>query len=83
MIYKDDYALHKYFDDTTINGGFLNLSPSNAPVQVKVRIYIVKAKVNPIRTKGCDPYLSIKYGDNIVDDKTSCRKNTDTPIFGQ
>jgi hypothetical protein len=86
LIYKEDYALNELFEHTIFkrHGGFLKLVPPNVPIQVKVRIYIVKAFVNSIRVNGlCDPYLSIQYGDKTIEDLESCRQNTVEPIFGQ
>lgn len=86
LIYKENYSLNECFEHTIFkrHGGFLKLVPPNTPVQVKVRIYIIKAFLNSIRDNGlCDPFLSIQYGDQVIDDFESHRQNTVEPVFGQ
>lgn len=86
LIYKEGYALEECFEHTIFKryGGFLKLVPPNSPIQVKVRIYLVKAFLNSIRDNGlCHPFLSIQFGERAIDDFESCRQNTVEPVFGQ
>jgi hypothetical protein len=85
MLYNEDAELKESFERTVLKryGGFFRLNPPNTPVHVKVRIYVVKASLSPIRDNGmCDPYLAIRIGDRQVEDVASTRQNTTDPIFG-
>ncbi len=85
LLYSQEEELRKNFERTVIKryGGFLRLLPSNTPVQVKARIYIIKATLTSVRDSGvCDPYLSIEIGDKIIEDVTNVRNNTTDPLFG-
>ena len=85
LLYNESLELRERFERTVLKryGGFFRLNPSNAPVQLKVRIYIVKASLSPIRDNGiCNPFLSIKIGDRTFEDTANTRQNTTDPIFG-
>jgi hypothetical protein len=85
MLYNEDPELKDYFERTVLKryGGFFRLSPPNTPVHVKVRIYIVKASLSPIRDNGvCDPYISLRIGERFIEDAVSVRQNTTDPLFG-
>ncbi len=71
LLYKDDDDIKNefaYIFDK--NGGFLPLSPSNAAIEVLVRVYIIKATIfDPIcLSTDCHPYISIKIGDRVFND---------------
>jgi hypothetical protein len=85
MLYNEDNELKENFERTVLKryGGFFRLNPPNTPVHVKVRIYIVKASLSPIRDNGvCDPYICLRIGDRYIDDTVSLRQNTTDPLFG-
>ncbi|XP_059174098.1 otoferlin-like isoform X2 [Physella acuta] len=77
-------------EDCTITGGdpayglFQGL-PSNEPVKVLVRIYIVKANdLHPADINGkADPYLVIRLGNKTQNDKESYISKQLNPVFGK
>lgn len=85
LLYKNEPQLHDKFDQNILNryGGFLRLISSNTSVQLKVRVYIIKAtKLNPIRDNGsCDPFLSVRIGDKVKEEPSI--PNTLDPVFGK
>ncbi|XP_046585626.1 otoferlin-like isoform X5 [Haliotis rubra] len=87
-IYK--YPLPPDIEDTTITGGdpafglFQGL-PSNDPIKVLVRVYIVKANdLHPADINGkADPYLIIKLGKTTINDKENYISKQLNPVFGK
>ena len=66
--------------------GFLKTLPSNNPVKLIARIYVVKAYIyGSSNIYGhCNPFLTYKIGDVEIDDRSvSLRSNTLEPIFGR
>jgi otoferlin len=63
-------------------GAFFKTIPSNMPVQVKVRVYIIKASIfNPIRAQ-CNSYLSLQIDEVVHETLEDIKYNTVEPIFG-
>ncbi|ESO89647.1 hypothetical protein LOTGIDRAFT_125029, partial [Lottia gigantea] len=87
-IYK--IPLPSDLEDTTITGGdpqyglFQGL-PSNDPIKVLVRVYVVKANdLHPADINGkADPYLVIRLGNSTVNDKDSYISKQLNPVFGK
>ncbi|KAK7100137.1 hypothetical protein V1264_023132 [Littorina saxatilis] len=77
-------------EDCTITGGdpsfglFQGL-PSNEPVKILVRVYIVKANdLHPADINGkADPYLIIRLGSKTVNDKENYISKQLNPVFGK
>ncbi|KAL5015843.1 hypothetical protein ScPMuIL_005432 [Solemya velum] len=77
-------------EDTTITGGDPNYGlfqglPSNDPLKVLVRIYIVKANdLHPADLNGkADPYLIIRLGNTTINDKDNYISKQLNPVFGK
>lgn len=77
-------------EDTTITGGdpqyglFQGL-PSNDPIKVLVRVYVVKANdLHPSDINGkADPYLVIRLGKTVINDKEHYISKQLNPVFGK
>ncbi|KAK6179510.1 hypothetical protein SNE40_011846 [Patella caerulea] len=77
-------------EDTTVTGGdpqyglFQGL-PSNDPLKVLVRVYVVKANdLHPADINGkADPYLVIRLGNTTVNDKENYISKQLNPVFGK
>ena len=87
-IYK--LPLPKDLDDYTIMGldprhGFFQGLPSNEPIRVLVRVYIVKANdLHPMDINGkADPYLVLQLGSKRTSDKENYVSKQLNPIFGK
>lgn len=82
IIYKKDESLDESFQILlNRNGGFLKMVPSNSPIQVRVRVYIIKAFIfNPPKGE-CNPYLSVQIGDKIQEG--NYQNNSVDPFFGR
>jgi hypothetical protein len=66
-------------------GGLLQDVPSNAPVKLKVRLYVVRAyglSSQDLNGKS-DPYLVIKLGSRPIDDVANYVPQQLDPIFGR
>ncbi|PVD23896.1 hypothetical protein C0Q70_17171 [Pomacea canaliculata] len=77
-------------EDCTITGGDPNYGlfqglPSNDPVKVLVRVYIVKANdLHPADINGkADPYLVIRLGSKVINDKENYISKQLNPVFGK
>ncbi|XP_064604472.1 otoferlin-like [Liolophura sinensis] len=87
-IYK--IPLPKDIEDTTVTGGdpqyglFQGL-PSNDPLRVLVRVYVVKANdLHPADINGkADPYVVIRLGQKTTNDKDNYVSKQLNPIFGK
>ena len=84
LIYKEDDK-HLYDNLRLILsrfGAFFNTIHSNAPIQVKVRVYIIKASIfNPIRAQ-CNPYLSLQVDEQTRETLEDIKYNCVEPVFG-
>ncbi|XP_064639493.1 otoferlin-like isoform X3 [Lineus longissimus] len=59
--------------------------PSNEPVEVKIRIYIIRANdLHPADTNGkADPYMCITLGKQVLNDKKNYISKQLNPVFGK
>lgn len=59
--------------------------PGNDPVQVMVRVYVVRANdLHPTDPNGkADPYLVVQLGENKVNDKENYISKQLNPMFGK
>merc|ERR1719412_1403423 len=87
-IYK--LPLPRDLDDHTImgldpQGGFFQGLPSNEPIRVLVRAYVVKANdLHPMDINGkADPYLVLHLGSKRISDKENYVSKQLNPIFGK
>ncbi|XP_071746024.1 otoferlin isoform X2 [Lepeophtheirus salmonis] len=87
-IYK--LPLPKDLDDHTVMGfdpqfGFFQGLPSNDPLHVLVRVYVVKANdLHPMDINGkADPYLVLQLGSKRTSDKENYISKQLNPIFGK
>ena len=87
-VYK--LPLPKDLDDHTVMGldpqfGFFQGMPSNEPIRVLVRVYIVKANdLHPMDLNGkADPYLVLQFGSKRVSDKDNYVSKQLNPVFGK
>ncbi|KAK3090409.1 hypothetical protein FSP39_011632 [Pinctada imbricata] len=87
-IYK--FPLPDDIEDTTITGGDPALGlfqglPSNDPIKVLVRVYVVKANdLHPADLNGkADPYLVIRLGSTLLNDKDNYVSKQLNPVFGK
>ncbi|XP_023341787.1 otoferlin, partial [Eurytemora carolleeae] len=77
------------FDNALMGGdpqtGFFQGLPSNEPIRVLVRVYIVKAKdLHPMDINGkADPYLVLQLGSKRVSDKENYISKQLNPVFGK
>ncbi|ROT67741.1 hypothetical protein C7M84_014164 [Penaeus vannamei] len=84
------WPLPKDIDDTTITGGdpqygFFQGLPSNDPIHVLVRVYVVRAcDLHPMDLNGkADPYILIYLGGKKVSDKENYISKQLNPVFGK
>lgn len=65
--------------------GFFQGLPSNDPIRVLVRIYIVKANdLHPMDLNGkADPYIFIQLGSKRISDKENYISKQLNPVFGK
>ena len=65
--------------------GFFQGLPSNEPIGVLVRVYIVKANdLHPMDINGkADPYLVLQFGSKRVSDKDNYVSKQLNPVFGK
>ncbi|XP_065213777.1 otoferlin-like isoform X2 [Planococcus citri] len=87
-VYK--WPLPKDIDDHTIMGfdpqyGFFQGVPSNDPIHVLVRVYIVKANdLHPTDLNGkADPYIVLQLGSKRISDKDNYISKQLNPVFGK
>nr|CAH7741241.1 unnamed protein product [Callosobruchus chinensis] len=87
-VYK--WPLPKDIEDKTIMGydpqnGFFQGLPSNDPIRVLVRVYIVKANdLHPMDLNGkADPYVVLQLGSKRISDKENYISKQLNPIFGK
>ena len=59
--------------------------PSNDPIHVLVRVYIVQANdLHPMDANGkADPYLKILLGNHVINDKDNYISKQLNPVFGK
>ncbi len=67
-----------------MNGLFKNI-PSNDPIRVLVRVYVIRAhNLTPTDYgKKADPYIRLQLGQNLIDDEENYIPNQLNPIFGK
>ena len=77
-------------DDHTVMGldpqfGFFQGMPSNDPIRVLVRVYVVKVNdLHPMDMNGkADPYLVLQFGSKRVSDKDNYVSKQLNPVFGK
>jgi Ca2+-dependent lipid-binding protein len=65
--------------------GLLHDVPSNAPVRITVRVYVVRASGLSSRDLNgkSDPYLIVKLGSRVIDDQENGFKQQLDPTFGR
>jgi hypothetical protein len=66
-------------------GGLMQDVPSNAPVRLTVRVYVVRAlglRAHDVNGKS-DPYLVVKLGCHTVIDKANYIPRQLDPVFGR
>ncbi|XP_030765645.1 otoferlin-like isoform X2 [Sitophilus oryzae] len=87
-VYK--WPLPKDIEDKTIMGfdpqfGFFQGIPSNDPIRVLVRVYIVKANdLHPMDLNGkADPYVVLQLGSKRISDKENYISKQLNPVFGK
>ena len=87
-IYK--LPLPRDLTDHTVMGmdpklGFFQGIPSNEPLGVLVRVYVVKANdLHPMDINGkADPYLVLQFGSKRVSDKDNYVSKQLNPVFGK
>ncbi|KRT84296.1 C2 domain containing protein [Oryctes borbonicus] len=87
-VYK--WPLPKDVEDHTIMGfdpqyGFFQGLPSNDPIRVLVRVYIVKANdLHPMDLNGkADPYIVLQLGSKRISDKENYISKQLNPVFGK
>ncbi|XP_046390175.1 otoferlin-like isoform X2 [Ischnura elegans] len=87
-VYK--WPLPKDIEDHTIMGfdpqyGFFQGLPSNDPIHVLVRVYIVKANdLHPMDLNGkADPYIVLQLGSKRISDKENYISKQLNPVFGK
>ncbi|KAK4312408.1 hypothetical protein Pmani_016177 [Petrolisthes manimaculis] len=84
------WPLPKDIDDTTITGGdpqygFFQGLPSNDPIHVLVRVYVIRAyDLHPMDLNGkADPYIVVQLGGKKVSDKENYISKQLNPVFGK
>ncbi|CAG9839299.1 unnamed protein product [Diabrotica balteata] len=87
-VYK--WPLPKDIEDKTIMGfdpqfGLFQGLPSNDPIRVLVRVYIVKANdLHPMDLNGkADPYVVLQLGSKRISDKENYISKQLNPVFGK
>uniref|UniRef100_A0A3Q2WTE5 Otoferlin n=1 Tax=Haplochromis burtoni TaxID=8153 RepID=A0A3Q2WTE5_HAPBU len=78
---SDDMPRDMNFDS---NMGMFNNIPSNDPINVLVRIYVIRATdLHPADINGkADPYIAIKLGKTEIKDKENYISKQLNPLFG-
>ena len=68
-----------------VKHGFFQGIPSNEPIGVLVRVYVVKANdLHPMDINGkADPYLVLQFGSKKVSDKDNYVSKQLNPVFGK
>ncbi|XP_076068132.1 otoferlin-like isoform X2 [Oratosquilla oratoria] len=84
------WPLPKDIEETTIMGadpqyGFFQGLPSNEPIHVLVRVYIVRAcDLHPMDLNGkADPYIVLHLGSKKISDKENYISKQLNPVFGK
>uniref|UniRef100_A0A3P8NTC6 C2 domain-containing protein n=1 Tax=Astatotilapia calliptera TaxID=8154 RepID=A0A3P8NTC6_ASTCA len=79
---SDDMPRDMNFDS---NMGMFNNIPSNDPINVLVRIYVIRATdLHPADINGkADPYIAIKLGKTEIKDKENYISKQLNPLFGK
>ncbi|KAF2368428.1 C2 domain [Trinorchestia longiramus] len=84
------WPLPKDLQDTSVMGGdprhgFFQGLPSNEPIHVMVRVYIVKAlDLHPMDLNGkADPYIVVQLGNKKISDKENYISKQLNPVFGK
>lgn len=87
-IYK--WPLSKNINDHNLigfdpNNGFFQGAPSNEPIHVLIRVYIVKATgLHPMDFNGkADPYIVLNLGSRKFSDKENYQSKQLNPVFGR
>ncbi|CAK1588293.1 unnamed protein product [Parnassius mnemosyne] len=87
-VYK--WPIPKGIDDHTVMGfdpnhGFFQGVPSNEPIRVLVRVYVVKATdLHPMDLNGkADPYIVLHMGSKKISDQENYVSKQLNPIFGK
>ncbi|CAK1554752.1 unnamed protein product [Leptosia nina] len=87
-VYK--WPLSKDIDDHNLmgfdpNNGFFQGVPSNEPIHVLIRVYIVKATdLHPMDFNGkADPYIVLHLGSRKISDKEHYQSKQLNPVFGR
>ncbi|XP_017781557.1 PREDICTED: otoferlin-like isoform X2 [Nicrophorus vespilloides] len=87
-VYK--WPLPRDIEDHTIMGfdpqyGFFQGLPSNDPIRVLVRVYVVKANdLHPMDLNGkADPYVVLQLGSKRISDKDNYISKQLNPVFGK
>ncbi|XP_038216884.1 otoferlin-like [Zerene cesonia] len=87
-VYK--WPLSKEAEDNTLMGfdpnyGFFQSVPSNEPIHVLIRVYIVKATdLHPMDFNGkADPYIVLHLGSRKFSDKEHYQSKQLNPVFGR
>ncbi|XP_060519219.1 otoferlin-like isoform X2 [Cylas formicarius] len=87
-VYK--WPLPKDIEDRTVMGfdpqyGFFQGLPSNDPIRVLVRVYVVKANdLHPMDLNGkADPYVVLILGSKRISDKDNYVSKQLNPVFGK
>ena len=70
---------------TDLKNGFFQGLPSNEPIGVLIRVYVVKANdLHPMDMNGkADPYLVLQFGSKKVSDKENYVSKQLNPVFGK
>uniref|UniRef100_A0A8C6MI69 Otoferlin n=1 Tax=Nothobranchius furzeri TaxID=105023 RepID=A0A8C6MI69_NOTFU len=82
-VYKvsDDLPREVSFDSNL--GMFQNI-PSNDPINVLVRIYVIRVNLHPADINGkADPYVAIRLGKTEIKDKENYISKQLNPLFGK
>uniref|UniRef100_A0A087YJ64 Otoferlin n=1 Tax=Poecilia formosa TaxID=48698 RepID=A0A087YJ64_POEFO len=81
--FKGSLSMYKVSDDLP-RGMFQNI-PNNDPINVLVRIYVVRATdLHPADINGkADPYIAIKLGKTEIKDKENYISKQLNPLFGK
>ncbi|CAG4962252.1 unnamed protein product [Parnassius apollo] len=84
------WPIPKEIDDHTVMGfdpnhGFFQGVPSNEPIHVLVRVYIVRATdLHPMDLNGkADPYIALHMGSKRISDKENYVSKQLNPVFGK
>uniref|UniRef100_A0A668VE96 Otoferlin n=1 Tax=Oreochromis aureus TaxID=47969 RepID=A0A668VE96_OREAU len=89
--FKGSLCMYKVLDDMPrdmnfdSNMGMFNNIPSNDPINVLVRIYVIRATdLHPADINGkADPYIAIKLGKTEIKDKENYISKQLNPLFGK